>query len=137
MIAGAMVSTTHAGGVCGGLFDCAGQWWPADDPAQQLHMIHRIMAVMTTLTLIALFLEARTEHPALKKSAKVAIIFLAVQVALGVLTLYSFSHYANFYQFLSVTHLAWGTVLLTVVLTGAVKMLWGEKDPNLKIMAGH
>ena len=137
MLAGAMVFSTHAGGVCGGLFDCVGSWWPADDVAQQIHMIHRYMVALTIFTLLALRIEARREHPALNKTAKVAEAFIIVQIALGILTLYSFSHYANFYQFLSVAHLAWGTVLLTVVLTGCLKLLWGEKDPTIKIMPGH
>lgn len=137
MLAGAMVSTSYAGGVCGGLFDCAGSWWPADDVAQQIHMIHRYMVGLTILTILALRIETRTEHPALRKSAKVAEVFIIVQIALGILTLYSFSHYANFYQVLSVAHLAWGAILLTVLLTGCLKLLWGEKDPAIKIMPGH
>ena len=137
MLAGAMVSTSYAGGVCGGLFDCAGTWWPEDDAVQQIHMIHRFMVALTILTILALRIETRRGHATLRKSAKVAEIFVIVQIALGILTLYSFSHYANFYQFLSVAHLAWGTVLLTVMLTGCLKLIWGEKDPSIKIMPGH
>lgn len=137
MIIGAMVSTSHAGGICGGLFDCVGSWWPADDNYQRLHMMHRFSAVLTFLTLIALYLEGRNQNAALKKSAKVALIFGTIQVALGILTLYSFTHYGDFYQLLSVTHLAWATVLLTVVLTGVIKIFWGEKDPTIKVLPGH
>lgn len=137
MLAGAMVSTSHAGGVCGGLFDCAGTWWPSDDHYQQLHMLHRFIASLTMLTLLALVLEAKPRHKGLYKTAKTAFVFALVQAGFGILTLYSFSHYANFYQFLSVVHLAWGTVLLTVLLTGNIKLFWGEKDIAVKIMPLH
>ena len=35
MLMGAIISSSHAGGVCGGLFSCAGEWLPAD--IDQLH----------------------------------------------------------------------------------------------------
>lgn len=137
MLVGAMVSTSHGGGVCGGLFDCAGTWWPADDPIQSLHMLHRYAAFLTVLTALAVFLASRQEVEPLAKTGRVFLIFTAIQVVVGVLVLYSFSHYAWAYQKLSVFHLAWGTVLYTVGLTGVVKLYWGVKDENAKTLPGH
>lgn len=137
MILGAMVSTSHGGGVCGGLFDCAGSWWPTDDPIQALHMLHRYAALLTVLTAIAVFLATRSEVPPLAKTGRIFLIFTAVQVIVGMLVLYSFSHYAWAYQVLSIFHLAWAVVLYTVGLTGVVKIYWGIKDPNAKTLPGH
>ena len=137
MLLGAMVSTSHGGGACGGLFDCAGRWLPADDPVQALHMIHRYAGLLTLLTAIALFLALRTQAAALAKTGRVFMIFTLIQAFVGVLVLYSFSHYAWAYQGLSVFHLAWGTIVYTIALTGVVKHLWGAKDPAAKTLPGH
>ena len=137
MILGAMVSTSHGGGVCGGLFDCAGTWWPADDPIQSLHMLHRYAAFLTLLTAFAVFAATRHAAGPLAKTGRIFLIFTLIQGLVGVVVLYSFSHYAWAYQGLSVFHLAWGTVLYTVALTGVVKLYWGTKDPNAKTLPGH
>mgnify|MGYP005840430053 CR=1 FL=1 len=137
MLLGAMVSTSHGGGVCGGLFDCAGRWWPTSDPIQSLHMLHRYAAFLTLLTAIAVFAATRHASGPLAKTGRIFLIFTLIQGVVGVVVLYSFSHYAWAYQALSVFHLAWGTVLFTVALTGVVKLYWGGKDPNAKTLPGH
>lgn len=137
MLLGAMVSTSHAGGVCGGLFDCAGSWWPENDPMQALHMLHRYAALLTTLTVLAVFAATRNEVTPLAKTGRSLVIFTLIQAAIGIVVLYSFSHYAWAYQGLSVFHLAWGTVLYTIGLTGVVKVYWGVKDPDAKTLPGH
>lgn len=137
MVLGAMVSTSYGGGVCGGLMSCMGIWWPTDDPTQALHMAHRYAATLTLLTAIAVFLATRNEASALAKTGRIFLVFTLIQAGVGTLVLYSFSHYANLYQVLSVGHLAWGTVLYTVALTGVIKLYWGEKDPTAKTLPGH
>ncbi len=137
MLLGAMVSTSYAGGVCGGLFSCAGEWWPQNDTSQQLHMLHRIAALLTFLTSMAIFLNTRNQHKELAKTGRILMIFIVLQAAIGTFVLYSFSGYASVYKILSVTHLGWGTVVFTVALTGVVKLYWGAKDPNIKILPGH
>ena len=135
VLIGAMVSTSHAGGVCGGLLDCHGHWLPADN-YEALHMAHRFFALLVLLSAIALFVGRKLEDAALQKSARITFIFTLIQVALGVLTLYSFQHPLG-YHALSVMHLGWATVLFTVVLAANIKMRLGVKDPNIKGVPLH
>ena len=137
MLMGAMVSSSYAGGVCGGLFSCEGRWWPSADALQMLHMGHRYAVTLTLLTIAALFMNTRTAAAPLRKSANVLVVFVAMQVAFGILVLYSFSHYGQFYRLLSVWHLAWATVVFTVALTGLVKCFWGPKDATVKVLPIH
>lgn len=124
MLAGAMVSSAHAGGSCGGLFSCFGSWW-SDDFQQMLHMKHRYLALVTTLGIVLFYFQAKNEHEALYRSARGLKILLAGQLLIGVLVLYSFSHYANAYKALSVFHLAWGTLLFMACIGTLGKMYLG------------
>ena len=110
VLIGGMVSSSHAGGVCGGLLSCQGVWIP-EDFSQFIHMKHRYMVLFTILVFVAFRVFARKEHPRLKKSAVGLDIILTGQLILGVLTLYSFAHYPVFYKVLSVAHLGWGSLL--------------------------
>jgi heme a synthase len=119
MIIGAAVSSSHAGGVCGGLFSCAGVWMPSPkaDVSQHLHMQHRLFALLTFAYSLALMIIAKRGVPEplrapLKKAALRVHTLVLGQVALGVLTLYSFAYYPGWYYPLSVAHLGWGTLLL-------------------------
>jgi hypothetical protein len=48
------------------------------------------------------------------------------QVALGVLTLYSFSDYPWFYEALSIAHLGWGTLVFMVAVGNILYLYYGE-----------
>lgn len=115
MMVGAYVSTSYAGGVCGGLFSCDGQWWPYD-VQQHVHMMHRYLAVGLLAAGIAFLALAKRKAPWLRHAAKAFHGVLWVQAALGVATLYSFTLYPGHYELLSVAHLAWGTVVWLVAL---------------------
>lgn len=111
MIMGAMTSSSYAGGVCGGLFDCQGSWFPTD-ALQQMHMVHRFLALASVAAVLAFASKAYAMNiPELKKTSKGLLILVGVQIALGIFTLYSFSHFAEFYTTLSIVHLAWGTLV--------------------------
>lgn len=109
LLVGAMVSSSHAGPACGGLFACHGNWWP-EDWQQIWHMKHRYLAFTTLVAGIVFYALAHT-NPILKKAAFHVREILFGQVALGLATLYSFIYYPQAYPFLSVAHLAWGTLL--------------------------
>jgi len=114
MLMGAMVSSSYSGGSCGGLFSCGGQWWPAD-LQQHLNMMHRYLALTTAITSVILVILAKRTAPAkgpnLRASAMHSHGMVWGQVALGIATLYSFAYYPAYYQLLSTTHLAWGTLV--------------------------
>jgi heme a synthase len=119
MIIGAAVSSGHAGGVCGGLFSCAGVWMPSPkaDVGQHLHMQHRLFALLTFAYSIVLIIIAKRGltdplRAPLKRAALRVHMLVLGQVSLGVLTLYSFAHYPAWYYPLSIAHLGWGTLLL-------------------------
>jgi|GEM_PF-1334591 len=118
MLMGAMISTSHAGGVCGGLFNCRGAWWPAET-LERWHMLHRFLGI--SVFIISTLLMTLSKHlaPALHASARGIHVLVWGQVILGILTLYSFSHYAEYYEYISVGHLAWG-VLLWLASVGIV-----------------
>lgn len=125
MLAGAYVSSSHAGGVCGGLFSCGGEWLPAD-LAQHSHMAHRYMAVATIILSIVLVALAKRTAPHLRKAALHGHIMVWGQVALGVATLYSFSLYPSFYFPLSILHLAWGTLVFMVAIGMVLNLRYGQ-----------
>lgn len=137
MIMGAMVSSAHAGGVCGGLFSCDGSWMPKEDFHQLLHMKHRYLALATFVWTIALMVLCKREDPQIRKSARLVHMFVLVQVVFGVTVLYSFTHYAGYYQVLSVTHLAWGMLVYTMALIGLAKMYLGSKELSTKGLPWH
>lgn len=125
MMVGAFVSSAHAGGLCGGLFDCAGTWLP-DDLGQRMHMAHRALALLVVAWSIALIIVTKRRAPALKKSAVKAHVMVWGQAALGIATLYSFANYADHYRMLSLLHLAWGTVVFMVAVGLVLRLRFGE-----------
>ena len=133
LLLGATVSTSGAGPACGGLFSCHGQWLPSE-MLGLLHMQHRYAAVLTFLTALGFFTITRSAPKELARTGRVLVIFVLVQAALGIATLYSFEYYFQLYHWLSVTHLAWATVVWTVALTAVVKAHWGAKDPAVKFL---
>lgn len=125
MLIGAFVSSSHSGGVCGGLFSCAGEWAPAD-LGQHVHMQHRFFATFSVLASIAVLVLARRTAPRLRGSALHGHLMVWGQVALGIATLYSFSHYPAYYQALSIAHLAWGTLLWLVAVGMILNLHFGH-----------
>lgn len=126
MVVGGMVSSSHAGGLCGGLPSCAGAWWP-NDTFQQYHMLHRFLALLTFAAAAGLVVAAaRLGQPQpLPRLAKHIFHVVVGQALLGVLTLYSFSHYPSLYYPLSILHLAWGTVLLLGAVGALLTLRYG------------
>ena len=124
MMVGAFVSSSHAGGICGGLFSCDGQWWPAD-LGQHVHMLHRYLAV-TLLLASGLFVGmARNRARWLTRGAQVFHRMVWVQAGLGVATLYSFTQYPGSYEYLSLAHLAWGTLVWMIGVGVALTLRYG------------
>jgi cytochrome c oxidase assembly protein subunit 15 len=105
MLVGAMISAGHYGAICGGLLVCLGQIWP-DDFGQQFHMKHRYMALITLIFGVFLVLLTKRTAPEWRRPVLYIKGLLGLQVLLGVITLYSFSYYPQFYMLLSVGHLA-------------------------------
>jgi cytochrome c oxidase assembly protein subunit 15 len=125
MSVGGFVSSSHAGGVCGGLFSCAGDWFPKD-LQQHSHMMHRYLAlalVLATGGYISVI--KRLGDNLLRRAALVVHLMVWGQVALGVVTLYSFSDYPAFYELLSVAHLGWGTLVYMMVLGNVMLLYFG------------
>ncbi len=136
MIMGAMVSSSYAGGVCGGLFSCQGQWWPSVT-TEQLHMLHRALALITILLALALHQKSKKEEETIRTSVSRLDKMVGGQLLLGLITLYSFEYYPEYYQLLSVTHLAWGTLLFVVAVTIIGKTYLGPKVQHSKYFPGH
>jgi heme a synthase len=126
MLVGTMVSTSFSGGVCGGLFSCDGQWFPTSDMQQHTHMMHRIWAVITVALSIALVVVAKRKAPQLRRSVLHSHGMVWGQVVLGVVTLYSFSLYPQFYAPLSIAHLAWGTLVWLVAIGTLLTLHYGN-----------
>jgi cytochrome c oxidase assembly protein subunit 15 len=125
MSVGALVSSSHAGGICGGLASCGGAWWPAD-AAQDLHMLHRYLALAVLLVSGAYLGIAKRRAPALQPAARHLHLMVWGQVALGIATLYSFADYPQFYQPLSLAHLAWGTLVWLAALGNVMFLFYGK-----------
>lgn len=124
MVVGAFVSSSHAGGICGGLPDCIGSWLP-DDMAQIAHMKHRYMAVITLIFSMKLISLVKRHAGWLKPSAVALHGMIWGQAAWGIATLYSFSYYPDFYQALSIAHLAWGTLVWMVAVGLLTNLRYG------------
>ncbi len=125
MILGAIVSSSHAGSVCGGLPNCTGEWFPKDNWLQLIHMKHRYIALVTLLMSLVLVLVSRLGEKSLHHSAWVLHILTIVQAGWGVSTLYSFFSFGDAYTFLSVIHLAWGTFVWAVSIGAILTMYYG------------
>ncbi len=128
MLIGAFVSSSHAGGVCGGLFSCAGQWMPSPkaDLGQHIHMQHRLYALLTFALSVGLIILAKRTAPALRKVALHVHVMVLGQVVLGIATLYSFASYPQFYYPLSIAHLGWGTLLWLAALGAVFTLRYGK-----------
>jgi len=119
MLMGAAVSSSHSGGVCGGLFSCAGVWMPSPkvDVGQHIHMQHRLFALITFALSVALLVVAKRSQLAPVRQAALQLHLMVLgQMLLGILTLYSFAYYPEFYYPLSIAHLGWGTLTLLAAL---------------------
>jgi heme a synthase len=128
MLIGAFVSSSHVGGVCGGLFSCAGVWMPSPkvDLGQHIHMQHRVFALLTVILSIVLVVLAKRTAPHLRKVALHVHLMVWGQVALGIATLYSFASYPEYYYPLSIAHLAWGTLVWLAALGGILTLHYGK-----------
>ncbi len=128
MLIGAFVSSSHVGGVCGGLFSCAGNWMPSPkvDLGQHIHMQHRLYALLTVVFSIVLVVLAKRTAPHLRKVAVHIHLMVWGQAALGIATLYSFASYPEYYYPLSIAHLAWGTLLWLAAVGGVLTLRYGK-----------
>lgn len=128
MLIGAFVSSSHAGGVCGGLFSCDGVWMPSPkvDIGQHIHMQHRLFALLTFALSLVLVVLAKRTAPALRKVALHVHLMVLGQAALGVATLYSFASYPDYYYPLSIAHLAWGTLVWLAALGAILSLHYGK-----------
>lgn len=129
MLIGAFVSSSHSGGVCGGLFSCAGQWMPSPkiDLGQHIHMQHRIFAVLTVIMSIVVLAMVRRTAPALRPTARHGHGMVWGQVVLGIATLYSFASYPQYYYPLSIAHLAWGTAVWLAAVGIVLTLHYGKR----------
>ena len=125
MMVGATVSSSYAGGICGGLPSCGGMWWPQDN-LQQVHMIHRAAALAVFALSIVLMICAKKVAPELRKTAKGLHILVLVQAVFGIITLYSFSHYPSWYQQLSLIHLGWGVFVWMGAVGSLLTLRYGK-----------
>ena len=125
MLLGAMVSTSHSGGICGGLPLCNGEFMPKGDFQAMLHMKHRIFALITLIVSLSLFFTSKNADAVYKKTAKGLNIIVFGQVIIGIILLYSFSHYAWAYKGMSVFHLAWGTLIILASVGALCKLRYG------------
>ncbi|MCA3244042.1 MAG: COX15/CtaA family protein [Alphaproteobacteria bacterium] len=139
MLMGAAVSSSHSGGVCGGLFSCAGVWLPSPkvDVGQHIHMQHRLFALLTfILSVVLLVVAKRRSQPPIRQAALQLHLMVLGQVVLGILTLYSFASFPEYYYPLSIAHLGWGTLTLlaavAVPLTLASVPAAGVTKPTRK-----
>jgi len=137
VLLGAMVSKSYAGGVCGGLFSCLGEWLPRGDFAQLLHMKHRYMAFTVIVLATILFALRGRELPLMQRSAKGLLAVVVAQVVLGTVLVYSFGYYAEYYRFLSAFHLAMATVVFTFCIAHWGKLWWGDKPAGVKVVPFH
>lgn len=127
MLLGAMVSSSYAGGSCGGLLSCMGSWLPTEDFNQLLHMKHRYMAFATLALAVLLIIFGKRESDTVRKTAKGLKILVGIQVIIGITLLYSFQNYAQAYHALSVFHLAWGSLVFMACVGAMVKVYTGEE----------
>lgn len=123
MLVGATVSSSHAGPACGELFLCFGKFF-VSDPLQQIHMLHRLLAIAVLAGSILLLVMYK--KTALRGSARGVHIIMWGQILLGILTLYSFGHYPEYYRLLSVLHLAWGTILWMAAIGTILRLYYGD-----------
>lgn len=125
MLAGAYISSSHAGGICGGLFSCGGTWMPHDTD-QMVHMGHRYLACAVVVMSIVLMMAGRGQPETIRKSAVALHMMIWGQVALGVGTLYSFTMYPAYYEYLSLGHLAWGTMVFLIATGMVLNLVYGK-----------
>lgn len=137
VLLGAMVSKSYAGGVCGGLFSCLGEWLPRGDFGQLLHMKHRYMALCVLVLALTLYILRVREVQPVQRSASGVLVVVLAQVILGTVLLYSFGYYAEYYRFLSAFHLAMATVVFTFCIAHWGKLWWGEKHAAVKTVLFH
>ncbi len=127
MMVGAMVSSSHAGGICGGLFSCGGEWLPSDW-SQLWHMKHRYLAAAVFALSIGLMILAKRApqgSQVLRPIARHLHLMVLGQAALGIATLYSFSNYPSWYELLSIAHLAWGTLVFMASVGALLTLRYG------------
>jgi heme A synthase len=93
LLIGALVRHLGAAMVCLGMPSCTmnGQWWP-DAAVQDLHMVHRgfgvVVAIVTTIAAVKVHRRA-AGWPAMRRLALLAPVLVALQLALGILTVMS------------------------------------------------
>jgi len=117
ILLGATVRHTGSGLVCTDLPFCRGALWPANvHPAVHLHMAHRafafVVAALVIATAVKLWSSADLWSRAL---ARVSAALVAVQIALGVLTIVTFKELFSVTGHLLVAALLLGTYVALLV----------------------
>lgn len=91
-----------------------------------MHMLHRFMALGVFVLSVMLMVVGRRQAIYVHGSAVAFHMMVWGQVVLGVLTLYSFTDYADTYELLSLTHLAWGTLVWMVAVGLVLNLKYGK-----------
>ncbi|MFP3855250.1 MAG: heme o synthase [Anaerolineales bacterium] len=118
LVSGALVTSAGASASCAGWPFCDGLVWPAT-LLSQVHMLHRIVAGLTGLLIVALAVAAylrRGDRPIVFIAAAVTLVLLIAQVAVGALNVVR-----GFPMVLNGLHVAtatavWGGLVLTTAL---------------------
>lgn len=131
VVLGALIGAGYAALTCASFPDCDGRWWPAaagwaaiepfatlvavpqsGDPAGvTLHLLHRYSALGTLLLLGTAALQGLADE-ARRLPARVLLVLLLAEVALGGLTVIS-----GFSQWLALAHVACAAAILAAVAT--------------------
>jgi cytochrome c oxidase assembly protein subunit 15 len=112
-VLGGVVSTNYAGHACPDWPTCNGEWFPALTGAVGLHMLHRYGAyLLTAAVLLAAFATRPAGNAAVRRTAWLAVLLLAIQVALGVTNVW-----LGIPVWVSAAHLGVATALIGTLVT--------------------
>ena len=118
ILLGAAVRHTGAGLICTDLPLCRGALWPVNvHPAVHLHMAHRALALVVAALVVAAAVRRWSAGGGqVRRLARAAVVLVAAQIALGILTIVTFK------ELVSVTgHLLAGTMLLGTLVSLLVR----------------
>jgi heme A synthase len=117
IVLGGLVRHTASGLACLDVPLCHGELWPALG-AERVQMVHRFGAIAAAAIVIAVALRVRRRasgEPWVRALSLVPIVLVALQIALGIMSVLSLLDLATI-----TTHLAVGAALL-----GSLVLLWG------------
>ncbi len=118
LMSGALVTSSGATGSCAGWPLCDGQVWPPT-LLSQVHMLHRVVAAVTGLLVVALGLTAwryRASRPVAFIAAATTAVLIAVQIGLGALNvLWGFPPLVNGLH-VATASAVWAALVITTAL---------------------